>query len=124
MEIIDIVVLKIRKSSSVNMFLKGSNLEFRKSTRYKKNKNKLKPFGKEVVPNRESGLLCRPVPQPGSKGLMSQAHVSIAVHKWKFVPELSHLLIWGNYNPNRDFGRFGRIPKFVWELRSISNIVY
>ena len=39
-----------------------------------------KPSGKEIVPNRESGFLC-PVPQPGSKGLMSQAHMQVQVTK-------------------------------------------
>ena len=30
----------------------------------------------------------------------------------------------GNYNTFQSFGRFGRIPTFMWEMRSLSNIVY
>ena len=30
----------------------------------------------------------------------------------------------GNYNTFQGVGRFGRIPQFMWKLRSISNVVY
>ena len=35
----------------------------------------------------------------------------------------SHAFLWDNYNTFQGFGRFGRIPKFMWELRSTSNII-
>ena len=40
-----------------------------------KNRKKQKSFGKEIVPNRESGFLC-PVPPPGTRGFLSQAQMN------------------------------------------------
>ena len=50
---------------------------------------------------------------------------SLAQNKMLDLPQAAEYtpLTWGNYNPFRGFGRFGRTPKMMWELRSISSIV-